>query len=443
MEDVYHYLKDQLALKEDDIVVIGCSGGPDSMALLYLLKELKKILHFSIVCCHVNHNVRKESFLEKEFLENWCKDQDLVFESMVIEHYGDDNFHNEARTIRYQYFEEIVLKYQANYLMTAHHADDLVETILMRLVRGSSLIGYAGFQQFVSRGSYSLVRPFITVTKGEIYEFNEKYQIPYVKDSSNEKEKYTRNRYRKRILPFLQEEDSNYHEKFLKFSKMLIKYNHYIDQQTMEVFHSIYQSNQQAFLISKFLEIDEVLQEKVLNSILASIYQDDLMLIHDRHIELIQKLIRSKKKNSSIFLPNRVQVVKAYDVLSFQIQTGDIASYEIELFDYATLPNGKILERVPFCSTNGNDVCRLNSQEISLPLYIRTRKYGDKMSLKGTVGHKKLKDIFIDSKIPMQERELWPVIVDATDTIVWIPGIKKSKFNKQKSENYDIIVKYY
>jgi len=65
------------------------------------------------------------------------------------------------------------------------------------------------------------------------------------------------------------------------------------------------------------------------------------------------------------------------------------------------------------------------------------------MSLKGTVGHKKLKDIFIDSKIPMQERELWPVVVDATDTIVWIPGIKKSKFNKQKSENYDIIVKYY
>ena len=94
-------------------------------------------------------------------------------------------------------------------------------------------------------------------------------------------------------------------------------------------------------------------------------------------------------------------------------------------------------------SENGNDVCRLNSCDVVLPLYVRTRRYGDKMAVKGLSGTKKLKDIFINSKVPMEERELWPVVVDATGKIVWVPGIKKSKINKQKNESYDIIIKYY
>ena len=217
MEKVYNYLTKDLSLKDTDIIVLGCSGGPDSMALLYILNELSKKIHFSIVCCHVNHNVRIESFDEKEFLESWCKEHNILFESMVIEHYGDDNFHNEARTIRYRYFEEMVHKYNANYLMTAHHGDDLTETILMRLVRGSTLNGYAGFSSKVLQDGYCLVRPLIYVSKEELLKFDQDHNVPFVIDSSNEKDKYTRNRYRKRILPFLREEDPNYYEKFLKF----------------------------------------------------------------------------------------------------------------------------------------------------------------------------------------------------------------------------------
>lgn len=443
MKDVYHYLKNELCLKKEDVIVVGCSGGPDSMALLYILKELQKKLLFSLVCCHVNHNVRQESYDEKEFLENWCKDNAILFESMVIEHYGDDNFHNEARTIRYRYFEEIVRKYSANYLMTAHHGDDLVETILMRIVRGSTLTGYAGFQQKIKQNGYFLVRPLISVSKQELLDFDNQHNIPFVIDQSNEKDKYTRNRYRKRVLPFLKEEEKNYNDKFLKFSKTLLKYNDYIDKQAAKEYKKLYRVDDRSFSISKFLEIDPILQEKVLNSILASIYHDDLMLINDRHVQLIQQLINSNKKNTVVYLPNQITVIKSYDILSFGCETQEINNYEIELIDYAVLPNGKTIERVEFCDSNGNDVCRLDSNDICLPLYIRTRKYGDKIALKGTNGHKKLKDIFIDSKIPLQNRELWPVVVDSTGTVVWIPGIKKSKFNKQKNDKYDIIIKYY
>ena len=91
--------------------------------------------------------------------------RNIIFEYIKIENWGDDNFHNEARTVRYNFFDEIVELYSARYLMTAHHGDDLIETILMRIVRGSTLKGYSGFSRIVQKDNYTLVRPLITVTK--------------------------------------------------------------------------------------------------------------------------------------------------------------------------------------------------------------------------------------------------------------------------------------
>ena len=90
---------------------------------------------------------------------------------------------------------------------------------------------------------------------------------------------------------------------------------------------------------------------------------------------------------------------------------------------------------------NGNDTCRLSSDEVSLPLIVRTRRFGDKMAVKGN-GTKKIKDIFIDKKVKLSDRDLWPVVVDSKGVVVWLPGLKKSKYDKKKSESYDIILKY-
>ena len=140
MDKVYDELLNRLNIKYGDAVVVGVSGGPDSMALLHLLIRLKKALDLQIICAHVNHNTgRKGQFEEQKFVEDYCKKNSVIFETMTIEKYGDDNFHNEARTIRYSFFNSLIKKYNAKYLFTAHHADDLMETILMRIVRGSTL----------------------------------------------------------------------------------------------------------------------------------------------------------------------------------------------------------------------------------------------------------------------------------------------------------------
>ncbi len=428
-------------LKKDDIIVVGVSTGPDSMALLYLLMEIRKKININIVCAHVNHNVRKESKDEAIFLEDYCKKNNIFFEAMKIEKYGDDNFHNEARTIRYDFFDNLVKKYHANYLMTAHHGDDLMETILMRIVRGSTLRGYGGFNSIIDKETYKILRPLIYATKSEIEEFDVKNKIPFFVDSSNLKDKYTRNRFRHTVLPFLKEEDKNVHEKFLKFSKMIYEYDDYINKIVSTKFSDIYKDN--ILDISKYLELEEVLKDKIIYNLLESIYYDDLILVNDRHVELIKKLISSNKKNSFIYLPNNIKISKTYNTLEVIREGENEDSYNIELTNYVELPNGKHLEIIEECDTNGNDICRLCSSDISLPLHVRTRKLGDKMSLKGTSGHKKIKDILIDAKIPMKDREKWPVVVDSNGTIVWIPGLKKSNLLKTKQEKCDIIVKYY
>ena len=177
MQKVVNFLENELCLKENDVIVLGNSYGPDSMALLNVLLNIRKKINIKIIIAHVNHNLRKESAKEKIDLESFCLDNNLIFESMIIEQYGDDNFHNEARKIRYHFFEEIVEKYHSKYLMTAHHGDDLVETVLMRIVRGSTLKGYAGFEKAIDKGTYILVRPLVFATKDEIEKYNIKNKI--------------------------------------------------------------------------------------------------------------------------------------------------------------------------------------------------------------------------------------------------------------------------
>ncbi len=442
MDEAYNYLMDDLKIKYGDSVIAGVSGGPDSMALLSLLIRVKKALDIEVVCAHVNHNTGRVGQLEEQqFVEKFCRNHNIVFETMTIEDYGDDNFHNEAHTKRYNYFSGLVKKYNSKYLFTAHHGDDLIETILMRIVRGSTLRGYSGFSKIIDKGSYKIVRPLMHLTKEQIIQYNKKNKVPYAIDSSNQKDVYTRNRFRKYIVPEFKKEDPNVHQKFYKFSKTLLEYNEYIDKEVSKKIKGIYVDG--VLKIEKIIKEDKVIQMKIIYSILERIYQDDLMLITDRHAEILYEVINSKRANVKVHLPNNVQAIKSYDTLVLADLAQKSNEYEIELNKFINLPNGKNIEVVDKSDATDNFICRLSKEDVSLPLHVRNRKDGDKMAVKGMVGTKKIKDIFIDEKIPVNDRDNWPVVVDNEENIVWLPGLKKSKFDKQKKENYDIILRYY
>lgn len=442
MNKAYEFLNEELGISYGDALVVACSGGPDSMALLHMLCRLKKALDIQVVCVQVNHNTgRNGQAEEQEFVKNYCLKNNIVFEGMTIEDYGDDNFHNEARTKRYQYFGNVVKKYNAKYLFTAHHGDDLTETILMRIVRGSTLRGYSGFSKIVDMGEFKIVRPLIEVSKVHILEYNKSNSVPFKEDSSNKKDVYTRNRFRKYIVPEFKKEDKNVNSKFYKFSKILLEYNEYIDKQMKRELKRVYPQN--VLKIEEFKKLDRVIAMKVIYYMLEQKYQDDLMLITDHHAELIYQLIHSKRSNITIHLPNNIKAMKSYNTLILTEEETKANEYEIEIIKYVNLPNGKNIEVVDNSKLTDNNICRLDSNEVVLPLHVRSRKNGDKIYIKGMLGSKKLKDIFIDEKISQKDRETWPVVVDSKENIVWIPGLKKSKFDKKITDKCDIILKYY
>ncbi len=439
MNSVYDFLTNEIKLNQNDIIIVGVSAGPDSMALLYILQELRKKMSFKIVVAHVNHNVRHESVEEAQFLKNYCDKNNTIFEMMTIKKYGDDNFHNEARNIRYRFYESLINKYQANYLMTGHHADDLMETILMRIVRGSTLRGYGGFSNYVKMNNYAIVRPLITVTKDELKKFDENNNIPYRLDKSNFSEKYTRNRYRKNILPFLKEEDQNVHEKFIKFSKQIFEYDNYFYKIVKNIINEIYSNNK--IDIDKFLKEDIVIQKRIIDYIFSEYYKDDIIEINDKHVDLFLKAANSKKASIVYNLPNNYLLIKEYNHLYIRSDIDEIMPYDIELNDEVYLPNDLTIKRIKESLTDGNDILRLKSNDIILPLRVRTRKNGDRIKVKNMDGTKKVSDVLINAKVPLSKRDLWPIVVDSKDDVVWIPKIKKSKYNRRKDEDCDIIFK--
>lgn len=426
-------------LKDNDKIVLGISGGPDSMCLLHVLNSLKEKYNLNLICAHVNHGLRKESEEEKEFVKKYCEDKNIIFEYMKIENYKKNKFsEQEGREKRYLFFEELINKYNANYLMTAHHGDDLIETVLMRLVRGSNLKGYEGISLISKNDKYKIVRPLLNLNKEEILDYLKKEKIPYVIDKSNECEKYTRNRFRKQVLPFLKKEDKNVHLKFLKYSKELNRYNNYVNNIIEEKIDKIYKNKK--IIINEILKEDEFLQEKIIEYIIQDIQKTEIFNINDKAFKNIMELLK-KDQNSQINLCDNFIARRSYNYL--YIEKNKIAEEYNYILDNVVIINNKYkIEKKDLCNEKDNSVIRINSEEIELPLYVRNKKDGDKIKIKNLKGTKKLKDIFIDCKMDLKKRVEYPIVVDRKDTIIWIPGIKKSIFDKEINEKYDIILKY-
>ena len=437
MKEVLLFIE-SLKIKENENIVCAISGGPDSMFLLDLLVKLKNKYHFNIVCAHVNHNIRIESNEEEVFVKNYCDNNGVIFEYMKITNYDDDNFHACARNIRYQFFEDLINKYNSKYLFTAHHGDDLMETVLMRIMRGSTLKGYGGFSRLSNKHNYQVVRPLITLTKQEIEDYDNNNNIPYAIDKSNFKDVYTRNRYRKYILPKLKDENINAHLKFLNFSEYLIEAGNYFENYSKKITMSIYVNKK--LDLNEFKKYEHIIQTYIIYNILEQIYQEDIYKITNKHVDNIINLINNKN-NGYVSLPNK-KGIKEYNY--FYIT--DIVinkNINIILKDKVKLPNGKCIEIVNSSTLTNNNVIYLNSSDIKLPLHIRYRKPGDKMKIKNMDNYKKINDIFINEKISRTERDTYPIVVDSKNEIIWLPGLKKSQFDSQNSKKYDIILKYY
>ena len=399
----------------DNYVVIGVSAGPDSMCLLDLLEKKTN----KIIVCHINHNIRKQSIIEENYLKEYCQKHNLIFETMTIKEYKENNFENEARKIRYNFYEEILKKYHSNQLFLAHHGDDLIETILMKIERGSNIEGYAGIKRISKLPNYTIIRPLLPYTKEDIKNYNKSHNITYYIDSSNTNIDYTRNWYRHKVLPILKERKKDIHLSFLKYSETLQEYNEYIDRTIQEKIPNIYQNN--TINIDVLNREDPFIQKNILYYIMNNLYNNKSNIITSKHINNILSLVNNNRPNIKINLPQNKILIKEYNKLYIKDNnSNDNNNYKLELKNNIKINNITFVLKEKEDS-DGNNICRLNSKDINFPLYFR---------------------IFIENKIPLSKRNNYPLLVDAKDNILWIPNIKKSNLCNKKEENYDIIIKY-
>lgn len=416
-------------------IVVGVSAGPDSMALLhYLINNTD----YTVICAHINHNVRSESTYEERYLQDYCQQNNIIFECLKITDYKENNFEGEARKKRYEFYQKILKKYNTNYLLLAHHGDDLIETVLMKIARGSNLEGYAGIKKINKYKDFYIVRPLLDYTKDDILKYNKDNNIKYFIDKSNDDTKYTRNRYRKYILPLLKKEDLNIHKKFITYSNKLLEYDNYIKKETIKYVNDIYVNN--TLDINKFKNIDYFMQKNILFYILNNLYNNSNSIVKEKHINSIIDICNKNKNNLQINLPKNIIAIKEYNKLKFKQETSN-NEYKYELKDYNKIDN-HIIKIINNPIGNGNNICLLNSKNIKLPIYIRNKKDSDKIEVMGLNGHKKVSDIFIEKKVPLNKRNNYPLVVDSNDNILWVPNLKKSKFNTKNNEFYDIILEY-
>lgn len=434
MKEVIKYIEN-LKIKENDNIICAVSGGPDSMALLMILKSFKDSYKFNIVVAHVNHHLRKESDKEERYIRDFCEHNGLIFE--IYDYFPRDlkNLEAKARQARYEFFEKLIDKYNSKYLFTAHHSDDLIETILMKLVRGSTINGYTGFKIEDKRKNYSLYRPLLLADKNQILRYLKERKQKYFIDKTNKISLFTRNRYRLKIIPLLRKENPNINSSFLDYSLSIFEMNSYIEKQVEEIYDKIV-SNKKINL-EKFNKEDIIIKKKILERFLEDEYQSDIIEINKRHINLILSITEDYFGKKTLDMPFNKVLVREYKELYFFKESHYIKTEEV-------LDKNKVFNMFKIYldkdgNLDNNFVMRLNKKDVKLPLIIRTVKEDDVIIL-NNVGTKKVKDIFKDSKVKEEIRKYYPIIADSNNKIVFIPGLKKSSLLKKKTDKYDIII---
>ena len=429
---VKHFEKNNLILK-NATVVIAVSTGVDSMALLACMNSLKEEYNLKIHIAHVNHQVRRESIDEEEYITDFATTNNLELHIMHLEKNDTENFQSYARSERYKFFFKIMKEVKGDYLLLAHHANDNMETILMRLIRGSSLKGYAGMIDCLDMNDFKIVRPFLSILKEDLIEYVNKHKIKYYEDYSNTKDVYTRNRIRKELIPIIFKEEINSHLKFSEFSNTISEASKIVEEKIDSIIETYDIGNDcVSFNVNDFLDKSNFLQEEILFKLLKK-YE-----LSKVNISEIIKLIKTNKKNLKVEFKNSFTVVKEYDKIT-------ILNYLLKPLDFSV-----VIDKIKTYNINDTidiivsksdsnfipspDLLWYNSN--MLPVVVRSRKPGDKILLES--GYKKVKDLLIDLKVAKRERDNI-LIMEKDDEILAVIGIRKSIYLK-KIENNDILI---
>lgn len=430
-------------ISSGDGIVIALSGGPDSMCLLHLLNSVKDELKIKLVAAHINHMIRGvEADEDERFCGEECKRLGIEFYSKRIDvnkYCADNGLSSETggREIRYNFFKEIMNKKQFNKVATAHNANDQAETILMRIMRGTGLEGLGGIP--VKReGIY--IRPILFMKREEIEEYCTINNLKPRIDKTNYERIYNRNKIRLDILPYIRENfNAGIVEAINRMSILLQEDSEYIQEQVDKCFKEFCRKENDYYIITEeVFKLHKSLYKRVIRKVIKELTGDkyDIESIHVNQVVELAEGSTGKK----IDLPKNIVITNIYGDLKVakRVDENNIEKDSIlikkEEIDKKTLYFAEGIISFDVLNNNNNNeqynfqnnlIKYLDYDKIVNAIVVRYRKQGDRINPIGLKGTKKLKDIFIDMKIPKDIRDTIP-IVQIDDDIAWVVGVKVS-----------------
>jgi len=414
-KDLKTIIKDNIAKSQE--VVLAFSGGPDSVYLLYKLLELN---HCKVIVAHFNHQLRgKDSDLDEKFSKNIAKKHNLLFEtdSFDIKKYAKKNSLNleeAARIKRYEFLRRVKAKHKASLILTAHHANDNLETFLLNFLRGAGLSGLKSMQLI----NKNIFRPLLYTSKNEILDFLNENKIKFRKDKSNNDVKLSRNKLRLEVIPKLEE----------------------IQPDLINVFNRNIQNINEAHELIKNRTQNDPLTKQILLNLYENLYGSTKNLT-SKQIEKCLKLIKDKKTGKKAEFGKDFYLSIIPKKNPNPIKKQELKAPGITNFEY-----GEIQTKLK--KTPPKKGIYFDYSKLKLPLYIRGKVDGDRFSPFGLKGSKKLQDFFTDKKIPKHERSKIPVITDKNNEIIAVGDLtfsdnyKISESHKVKANQYlEILLK--
>ena len=462
-ESIIEKIKKTKLIKSGDTILVGFSGGPDSVCLLNALHEIAESFSLTIYAAHLNHNLRgMESNEDASFAVNFTRKHNIacVVKSIEVAEYASRtgvSLEMAGRICRYRFFEEVAEKSGIDKIAVGHHLNDQAETLLMNLIRGSGLEGLTGIPAVREK----IIRPLIQCRREEIIDYCHRYNLPYRIDATNQETDFFRNKIRNRIIPEMEIFRPNLMESMGKTIELLEQDRDYIE----EVVEAKYQDAVR-FKSLECISLDYVTVSKehpaVVSRILRRAYHDLEKTGHTvgfSHIKTVMENLRKGTYGKEYQLPGKIIVkLKTEEIVFaaegyFENRVADPDASKdptmLKIPGITILPGSdssiycEVLRVQKVSERNEGPHCQIFDKE-KLPeeLVVRTRSPGDWIKPLGMEGTKKLKDFFIDQKIPAEERDQISLLAHEKE-IFWVVGHRISDRAKVTAATQKVVKMQY
>lgn len=450
------FIRELKMIRSGDHIVAGVSGGGDSMALLDILCSIREEEGFTVSVLHIHHGLRgKEADRDAELVKRFCEKKSIpcsiqyydVRKEAARRKIGTEEM---GRILRREAFEADVRKLEERNLhpgcvkiALAHHADDLAETMLHHMARGTGLTGLAAIRPV--RGNY--IRPLLKCSRSEIDAYLEEKQIPYVTDSTNLEDDYTRNRIRHHILKNLKETvNAKTVEHFSELSFLAGQVDEYLEEQAEAALKACSRESENGILLTdRIFQEKMILQQYVVRKAMKQVSgkEKDLSSGHIHDV----CLLASKKQGKRVNLPYRMEAIRKEDGILLRMEqkqekADSVKTIEIQIPGSIEIEGGQFLFAKK--DVNSQVICEkkytkwLDYDRITMNLCVRTRRPGDYLVINDQNQKKMLNRFFIDQKIPAEKRDEILLVADGSH-IVWIVGYRISAAYKVNENTKNVL----